>query len=69
MNDDDFIFPPQQDEPSGFQAPRLDLDSYLDWMRIENGHILHLGCRLTPDGARVAAGKLLNLAAEIDFLA
>lgn len=45
---------------------RLDLDSYLSYMRLAGGVILHLGCRLTPEGARVAAEKLCALADELE---
>jgi len=45
---------------------RLDLDSYLSWMRIEEGWINHLGCKLTPTGARMAAQRLIELAAELE---
>jgi hypothetical protein len=45
---------------------RLDLDSYLSWMRIDGDRILHLGCRLTPEGARLAAERLRVLADEIE---
>lgn len=45
-------------------GPRLDLDSYLSWMRREDGVIRHLGCDLTPAGARIAAARLVELADE-----
>jgi hypothetical protein len=45
---------------------RLDLDSYLSWMRREDDRVLHLGCRLTPAGARMAAERLESLADEIE---
>jgi hypothetical protein len=45
---------------------RLDLDSYLSWMRIQDNHILHLGCQLTPAGARIAAQRLLELAQQAE---
>lgn len=45
---------------------RLDLDSYLSWMRVEEGRIIHLGCKLMPAGARIAAERLLELADEIE---
>ena len=45
---------------------RLDLDSYLSWMRREDDRINHLGCFLTPEGARLAAERLVQLAEEIE---
>jgi hypothetical protein len=45
---------------------RLDLDSYLSWMVRDEDRILHLGCRLTPEGARLAAERLRMLADEIE---
>ncbi len=51
---------------SSVSEQRLDLDSYLDWMRLDGNRILHLGCSLTPDGARLAAERLRGLADEID---
>ncbi len=47
-------------------GPRLDLDSYIDWMRRDGDLILHLGCRLTPAGARLVAERLTVLADEIE---
>jgi deoxyuridine 5'-triphosphate nucleotidohydrolase len=44
---------------------RLDLDSYLSWMRREGDQIMHLGCRLTAAGALMAADRLVELAKEI----
>jgi hypothetical protein len=45
---------------------RLDLDAYLSWMIRDEDRILHLGCRLTPEGARLAAERLCVLANEIE---
>lgn len=42
----------------------LDLDAYLSHMRRDGDSILHLGCRLTPQGARMAADRLIQLGAQ-----
>lgn len=47
-------------------SPRLDLDAYLDRIVTHGDTIMHLGCRLTPTGARIAAAKLRQLADELD---
>jgi hypothetical protein len=59
--------PEPDDQDYGYLVPeRLDLDAYLSWMRIDHDRILHLGCRLTPEGARLAAERLCALADEIE---